>query len=160
MQPQLSLETSHTAYFIFFNDFINIYLVTNPFIHMMLLFFLIAENILVLFLLGNEPYNLILYLGAVVHYSDSTSQLELSQIQTPSLTTLQPTQQALVVTGTLEHLCEYLMLVFEPWFGPMQRSIPTLTVLGGFAGQSDVAGCKCEPHFLQVSCRPAVICSA
>lgn len=40
---------------------------------MMLLFFLIAENILVLFLLGNEPYNLILYLGAVVHYSDSTS---------------------------------------------------------------------------------------
>lgn len=39
LQPQLSLETSHTAYFIFFNDFINIYLVTNSFIHMILLYF-------------------------------------------------------------------------------------------------------------------------
>jgi len=35
LQPQLSLETSHVACFIFFNDFIYIYmyLVTNLFIH-------------------------------------------------------------------------------------------------------------------------------
>lgn len=47
MQPQLSLETSHVAYFIFFNDFINIYLVTNPFYsHDVIILFLIAENIL------------------------------------------------------------------------------------------------------------------
>lgn len=45
LQPQLSLETSHIAYFIFLNDFMHISLVTDPFIHGML-FFQIAMNIL------------------------------------------------------------------------------------------------------------------
>lgn len=31
LQPQLSLETSHIAYFIFLNDFMHISLVTDPF---------------------------------------------------------------------------------------------------------------------------------
>lgn len=49
LQPQLSLETSHVAYFIFFNDFMYIYLITNPFIHMMLLFFLNCKECFVSF---------------------------------------------------------------------------------------------------------------
>lgn len=66
LQPQLSLETPHIAYFIFFNDFIHIYLVTNLFIHMMLLFFFLncKEYFVSLFQFGNELYNLVPYLDA------------------------------------------------------------------------------------------------
>ena len=78
LQPQLSLETSHIAYFIFFNDFIYIYIYIScyhPFYpHDVIIFFKLQRIFcFLLFLLGNELYNLVLYLDAFVHYSDSIS---------------------------------------------------------------------------------------
>lgn len=66
LQPQLSLETPHISCFIFFNDFIHIYLVTSFFTHMMLLIFFFngKKYFVSLFQFGNELYNLVPYLDA------------------------------------------------------------------------------------------------
>lgn len=66
LQPQLSLETPHIAYFIFVHDFIHIYLVTDLFINMMLLFFFFncKEYFVFLFQFGNELCDLVPYLDA------------------------------------------------------------------------------------------------